>query len=240
MKLWKGWTFQHNAHLIALLIAGVSFVGTVTAAITAICGATIPLPDGETCAQCIRAWVGATSGWAAAIAAAATVLVLLSQKELLSKQTQYAAGDVPPDCYRMKAIWRGHLSNAQYNGGHKFAVVNHNRRKLVVSKIVFFDLPPDVQVMFGLSPLNRTSRENNTQVVQFLADSFRVSTSYAYSGNVNENSENFEVTVQYEDGTPFEGELTLRLYFHYGGDLHEEEARDYRTHFRFDGREYES
>jgi hypothetical protein len=54
-------------------------VSTLVVLLGALCGGAIPLAEGETCAQCVREWVGATSGWFAAAIAAAIAFPQITQ-----------------------------------------------------------------------------------------------------------------------------------------------------------------
>lgn len=74
------------------LLAGAAFVLILgVTAIVALCSGTVALPQGETCAQCVREWIGALSGWATVAIAIyigfAQLAPLVSQTKTLAEQS---------------------------------------------------------------------------------------------------------------------------------------------------------
>lgn len=81
----------------------------------------------ETDDHCLREWVGALSGWAAALFAAATILYLYRQNEEQKKQTSFLLGDASPT---IDAIQHLHRSAHVV-----IRIVNWNRRPIVVQTL---------------------------------------------------------------------------------------------------------
>lgn len=87
-NLWK------RSNQFMPLLAGASFVLVIgVTSIAVLCDGTINPAEGETCAQCVREWVGALSGWGAVLAAFVTVWMIknqITQTHLLSEQSRLA------------------------------------------------------------------------------------------------------------------------------------------------------
>ncbi len=86
---------KRSGDIVAILIATGVLVAVAVSALTAVCGAAIPLPAGETCAQCIRAWISSLSGWAAAVGALITAGFLLRQISEMRQQNDFLLGRLP-------------------------------------------------------------------------------------------------------------------------------------------------
>lgn len=88
-------------------------------------------PDTEQLAQCSREWVNALAGWAAAFAAAVTIIYLVRQNQEQKKQTDFMLGDSRPtfDVY---------VEHPPYVF---LRIVNWNRRTFVVDRIECFEDP---------------------------------------------------------------------------------------------------
>lgn len=120
----KDWFYRNAANLVSVFIGLGVFVAILTSALTAVCGGVITLPANETCAQCIRAWFGAASGWAAAIGALLAALLTLPH---LRKQTAFIWGDAPPTLDVTE-----HLEEDDYL---VVRIVNWNRRALFIENV---------------------------------------------------------------------------------------------------------
>lgn len=104
--------------LIGILIALGVVIAIAATTLAAICGGSVPLPEGETCTQCIRSWVGASSGWAAAFGAMLTAILLLTQIKEMRQQNDYLVGKLPVD---LRAIRYDHESEV-----FAMSIVNRN------------------------------------------------------------------------------------------------------------------
>ncbi|KAB2716967.1 hypothetical protein [Brucella intermedia] len=82
--------------------------------------------DDKTGTVCFREWIGALSGWAGAVAAAFTLIVLFQQIKDQRKQTAYAIGEAEPDFLIER---RSHESRCTLK------VVNFSRHNIVVDEI---------------------------------------------------------------------------------------------------------
>ncbi|MHC5232813.1 hypothetical protein [Brucella sp. LJL56] len=83
-------------------------------------------PDDLSGIACFRQWVGALSGWAAAIAAGITIYFLYGQTQTQRKQMAYAIGEADPDFL----IERGDDTNRCV-----LRVVNFSRHNIVVDQV---------------------------------------------------------------------------------------------------------
>jgi hypothetical protein len=79
-------------------------------------------------ANCLVTWVGALSGWAAAIAAAFTIGSLFKQAEAAQKQTDFQLGDAPPTIDL--------LPRTDANEELVIRIVNWNRRTLLLHSFI--------------------------------------------------------------------------------------------------------
>lgn len=83
-----------------------------------------PTDEQAKLALCSREWIGALSGWAAAIAAAITIVFLYRQNDEQKRQTQFLLGDAQPTMDAIQHIKRRiHVV---------VRVVNWNRRPIIV------------------------------------------------------------------------------------------------------------
>ncbi|WP_298958409.1 hypothetical protein [uncultured Roseibium sp.] len=82
MNVILDWVARNRESVISTSIALVTLIAVVTASLTALCGSAVPLPAGETCTQCVRSWIGALSGWAAACAAAGAIIFMRQANKL--------------------------------------------------------------------------------------------------------------------------------------------------------------
>lgn len=57
---------RNSGNLVALAIAAAVVFAVAGTFLVAACGGVAPLPPGESCMQCARAWIGSLSGWVAA------------------------------------------------------------------------------------------------------------------------------------------------------------------------------
>lgn len=77
--------------------------------------------------HCIRDWIGALSGWAAAGAAGITIFYLASQNREANRQTAFLVGDAPPTV---------EISERESELAHvDMVLTNWNRRDVVVDDI---------------------------------------------------------------------------------------------------------
>jgi hypothetical protein len=76
--------------------------------------------------HCWRKWIGALSGWVAALGAFFTIWVLYKQLTIMRRQTEYAVGDAPPTL----AVVRNE------DWGLQLRVVNWNRNTVRLNKYV--------------------------------------------------------------------------------------------------------
>lgn len=74
-------------------------------------------------ANCFRDWVAATSGWAAAAAAAATLRYLHRQSGLMQRQTEFLVGDRLPSLGVAKLVYRGRIRVSITNWNHTGVVL---------------------------------------------------------------------------------------------------------------------
>ncbi|MND22647.1 hypothetical protein D3C80_130300 [compost metagenome] len=81
--------------------------------------------------SCFREWVGALSGWAAAVAAGLTIVSLRQQAEAARKQTDFQLGDAPPS-----------LDAVQHAENSRRVVIrirNWNRRSMILRRIALVE-----------------------------------------------------------------------------------------------------
>lgn len=76
------------------LLAGAAFVLVLgVTAIVVLCSGTVALPQGETCAQCVREWIGALSGWFAGLVGVFAVGAALLTVATIREQIEAARED---------------------------------------------------------------------------------------------------------------------------------------------------
>lgn len=76
------------------LLAGAAFVLVLgVTAIVVLCSGTAALPQGETCAQCVREWIGALSGWFAGLVGVFAVGAALLTVATIREQIEAARED---------------------------------------------------------------------------------------------------------------------------------------------------
>ncbi|UHS60594.1 hypothetical protein HRR99_03190 [Agrobacterium vaccinii] len=81
--------------------------------------------------SCFREWVGALSGWAAAVAAGITIVSLRQQAEAARKQTDFQLGDAPPS---LDAV-----QHAEDNRRVVIRIRNWNRRSMILRRIALIE-----------------------------------------------------------------------------------------------------
>lgn len=118
---------------IVLVLAGVGggalFVAFVDLAVM----------DADWCAgstQCLRDWISALSGWAAAIAAAITIVFLAGQMREARRQTEYLVGDANPTIAMTDPQNIRDPSEAFQN---LLIITNWNRNPIVIHEIDIVD-----------------------------------------------------------------------------------------------------
>lgn len=85
--------------------------------------------------HCLREWIAALSGWAAAVAAGVTILVLLGQLREARRQTEFIVGDAPPTVSVSDPLHTG-ASEAFQN---RIIVTNWNRNPVVLHRVTIDD-----------------------------------------------------------------------------------------------------
>lgn len=83
--------------------------------------------------HCVREWVAALSGWAAAVAAGVTVYGLYEQIREQRKQTEFVVGDAAPTADL--------LSDQDDNQAIHLRIVNWNRRSILIEGFYCTDNP---------------------------------------------------------------------------------------------------
>lgn len=81
--------------------------------------------------NCLIAWIGALSGWAALAGALFTIIVMREQLVEQKRQTDYITGDLDPEYFFESSV----RENDQiYFSEAKITVINRNRRTLVLQR----------------------------------------------------------------------------------------------------------
>jgi hypothetical protein len=81
--------------------------------------------------NCLIAWVGALSGWAALAGALFTVVVMREQLAEQKRQTDYITGDLDPEYFFDSSMRE---DDGVYFSEAKISVINRNRRTLVLQR----------------------------------------------------------------------------------------------------------
>ena len=81
--------------------------------------------------QCFREWVGATSGWAAAIAAAISIIFLVRQTTHASRQTDFMIGDTSPSA----AMFDPEETNVDNAFSNRLEIINWNRHPILINGV---------------------------------------------------------------------------------------------------------
>jgi hypothetical protein len=89
--------------------------------------------------HCLREWIGALSGWAAAIAAGVTLVALYDQIREQRKQTDFILGDAPPTL--------DVIQDLDDEEEIVLRLVNWNRRGVILKTIELEDFDANIGVM---------------------------------------------------------------------------------------------
>jgi len=142
-------------------------------------------------ADCLREWIGALSGWAAAIAAGATIVYLAGQMRETRRQTAFQIGDAFPTA---------ELERTAHFGQVDVVITNWNRRTIEI-----IDILPIEGVRFGESEFF-DPKLNSKRIADFGRPG-QVPTSFTIGGWTDRNQPAPSVRVQVQMFGPDEGEI---------------------------------
>lgn len=103
--------------------------------------------------NCLIAWVGALSGWAALAGALLTVLVMREQLAEQKRQTDYITGDLDPEYFFDSSLRE---DRGEFFSAAKISVINRNRRTLILQRF-------EASLPEGLSIGVRTTKVNDEE-----------------------------------------------------------------------------
>ncbi|MBN9073997.1 MAG: hypothetical protein J0H34_20845 [Rhizobiales bacterium] len=102
----------------------------------------IPSWCGQQDMRCLRDWIGALSGWAATVAAGATIFWLARQLHVARQQTEFIVGDADPTA----SLFDPRERNVDAAFSSRLQVVNWNRNPILIRNI---SIPEDQGFVFA-------------------------------------------------------------------------------------------
>jgi len=171
-------------------------------------------------AERLREWIGAFSGWAAAIAAGVTLVYLRATLEATRQQAAQAAlqndiatGNLPANIFVEESIGRGEAATA-----YRVVIENQNSRDLVVKKIALAHPKAGKLCVFDRSnsELLRDKKYEDLELLEAYTDEMSVRGWIRQNEPKNSTGRTFYIIM--DDNQAHNGDASFEVTFVFRGD----------------------